>query len=141
MSVGANKVWLCCFSKGGVAEQDVVTLLTNQLNPPGEPSSGPPIALGPGKGISYMWQDPYVNPALLQQEQQSSMAKAKPKPKQRQTQGPKAKAKTKAKPKAKPRSKAMATPKSKAKAKAKPKSKTKTKGRSAKKEEAVWKIW
>ena len=97
---------------------------------PGEPSSGPPIALGPGKGKLYMWKDPYVNPALQQQGQQSSMARAKPK--QRKISGPKATAKTKAKTKAK---KAKAKPKSKAKAKATPKSKTKPKGRNAKKED------
>ena len=58
---------------------------------PGEPSSGLPIALGPGKGKLYMWTDPYVNPALQQQGQQSSMGEqSKTKPKWRSAQKEKA---------------------------------------------------
>ena len=134
-----------CFRQGSAAEPDESPAYQNPFGEseneadqysPGEPSSGPPIALGPGKGKLYMWKDPYVNPALQQQGQQSSMARAKPK--QRKIPGPKATAKTKAKTKAK---KAKAKPKSKAKAKATPKSKTKPKGRSAKKEEAMFKMW
>ena len=154
-----------CFRQGSAAEPDESPAYQNTFGEseneadqysPGEPSSGPPIALGPGKGKLYMWKEgtpddnkadaatpwgPWAtktrrNPALQQQGQQSSMARAKPK--QRKITGPKAKAKTKAKTKAK---KAKAKPKSKAKAKATPKSKTKPKGRSAKKEEAMLKMW
>ena len=106
---------------------------------PGEPSSGPPIALGPGKGKLHMWKGPYVNPALQQQGQQSSMARAKPK--QRKIQCPKATAKPKAKTQAKAKTKAK-------KAKAQPKSKAmqskkpgKAKGEKCKKEEAMLKMW
>ena len=97
-----------CFRQGSAAEPDESPAYQNPFGEseneadqysPGEPSSGPPIALGPGKGKLYMWKDPYVNPALQQQGQQSSMARAKPK--QRKIPGPKAKAKKKAKTKAK----------------------------------------
>ena len=142
-----------CFRQGSAAEPDESPAYQNPFGEseneadqysPGEPSSGPPIALGPGKGKLYMWKDPYVNPALQQQGQQSSMARATPK--QRKIQCPKATAKTKAKTNAK---KAKAKAKTKAKtAQAKPKSKAmqskkpgKAKGEKCKKEEAMFKMW
>ena len=94
-----------CFKQGSAAEPDESPTYQNPFGEseneadqysPGEPSSGPPIALGPGKGKLFLWKDPYVSPALQQQGQQSNKGKT---------------------------------------------SKTKPKGRSAKKEEATFKMW
>ena len=82
-----------CFRQGSAAEPDESPTYQNPFGEsenevdqysPGEPSSGPPIALGPSKGKLFLWKDPYVNPAVQQQGHQSNMGKtSKTKPKGR----------------------------------------------------------